>query len=169
MLQYRFALAAALVGCAPAERTAKPQPPSPPGPEPISCTSIGCQNGLEIEFVRAAWPSGDYRIGVDVDGKTTTCEGSLPLKACDAGASFVCSGTPGVTLGESGCALPAASHSLSGLSLETTTASQVTLTLEHAGALIGTTTFQPEFSDVRPNGPDCPPLCRNAGRRLRLR
>ncbi len=156
-------------GCSPTDRGRASPPQPPPGPAPVACTEIGCENGLEIQFVRSAWPDGEYRIQVDVDGAMTSCTGTLPLKPCDAGASFACTGAPGVQLSESGCALPAQSHALSGLSLDTTTASRVTLTIEHAGALIGTTTLEPEFRQVRPNGPDCAPVCTNAGMRLKLR
>jgi hypothetical protein len=167
--QLAFCFLLCLAGCTPTERTGAAADSPAAGPTPVACTGIGCQNGLEIEFMRSAWPAGEYRIQVDVDGAMTSCTGTLPLNACDSGPSFACTGAPGVRLSESGCALPASGQGLAGMSLETTSASRVTLTIEHAGALIGTTTLQPEFRQVRPNGPDCPPVCTNAGMRLKLR
>lgn len=162
------ASALSIVACSGASAPSPSTPPPPPAPAPRACTEIGCEDGLRIELVRAAWPAGNYRVQLDVDGTTTTCSGQLPLRPCEQGPSFNCEGAP-VRFGESGCALPAEAHSITDINLPTTSAQRVTLTLEHDGALIGTTTLTPEYNEQRPNGPDCPPVCRNAGLRLKLR
>lgn len=142
-------------------------PAEPDGPR--ACTEIGCNDGLELEFARQTpWPAGSYRVTLRVDGKSMACQGELPLRACDAGPSFQCD-DPSLTLGESGCALPAEQHGLSGLHMAVSAATDVSLVIEHQGALQATAKLSPTFQTSQPNGPGCEPVCRNAAMRLNLR
>ncbi len=148
---------------------ATPSRASAPSPQDRPCTKIGCQNGLQIELVRPTpWPPGSYRLTLGIDGKRVSCEGSLPLPACDAGPGFQCE-DDSLTLGESGCALPPEQHGIASLNSTATEGSDVSLTIEHDGALNATAKLRPAFQDVQPNGPGCEPVCRNAGLRLNLR
>ncbi|MBK7581919.1 MAG: hypothetical protein IPI67_17145 [Myxococcales bacterium] len=39
---------------------------------------------------------------------------------------------------------------------------QLTFTLSSAGSVLVTSTASPTYSTQQPNGPDCPPTCKNA-------
>lgn len=73
----------------------------------LSCTQMWCQEGTTLMLNGGAWKAGDYTFTVTADDKTVTCKGSLPFKTCDG--SVTCDGE-GVTIGESGCAMPADTH-----------------------------------------------------------
>jgi hypothetical protein len=131
------------------------------------CTSLGCVDGLQIEMSpNASWPAGVYRFVIVADGEQTVCEGSLPLRACDQGPSLSCTGG-GVMIGESGCALAAAQHGFSDIHLQAGPAN-VTVTIERDGAEMVRKTFTPTYRDAMPNGPDCPPVCRQASDQFAL-
>ncbi len=125
-----------------------------------ACTSMGCVDGLHIDLSPDVWQAGSYRFVVVADGKQTTCEGSLPLRACEQGPSLSCTGE-GVLIGESGCALPATQHGFSDIHMQAGPSS-VTVTIERDGAEIVRKTFTPAYQEAMPNGPDCPPVCRQA-------
>ncbi len=131
-----------------------------------ACTNIGCINGFHVALQSDAWPAGAYRVRVTADDKTVTCEGNLPLKACDQGNSLKCDGA-GVLIGESGCALPAEQHSLSDLHLEGTP-KQVRVSVEYNGIAIAQADFTPDYQVTRPNGPNCEPECTQASATLRV-
>lgn len=142
--------------------------PTHGGAEPRACTEIGCDNGLMLNFLAdSGWQPGNYRVVVDVDGQPVSCHGSLPLPACESGGGFQCD-SPDVRLGESGCALPPEQQGLSDIHLETTSATEVSVTIERDGQLMATTVLKPSFQRVQPNGPDCPPVCTTAAINLPL-
>jgi hypothetical protein len=124
-----------------------------PGVEQRGCTEIGCENGVNIDFVFR--DRGSYVIAVTVDGKKTTCRATLPLpkdffEACDGSEVF---------LGLVGSQLPADQQSIDGLKLPAATnAASITIEATRDGISLGQKTFKPAY-DVRPgpNGPDCEP------------
>ncbi|MEZ4381251.1 MAG: hypothetical protein R3A79_07870 [Nannocystaceae bacterium] len=123
------------------------------------CTQIGCMSGLRIGLEpSAAMPAGAYTFDVELDGVTTTCEGALPLKACEAGPSVTCS-TDAVVIEASGCAMGPEHQSFSGVLLDGQHPQRVKLTIRRDGATIGEADFTPEYVRTTPNGPDCPPVC----------
>jgi hypothetical protein len=133
---------------------------------PQACTEIGCQDGLLIRVTPTeAWPHGAYTFTVEADAKTTTCTGSLPLPACGT-PGLTCDG-PGVTIGESGCALDPAQHAFADIMFEATPTS-VTVGVDLDGRTIASQTFTPEYQTVQPNGPGCDPICTNASVELPL-
>lgn len=73
----------------------------------ISCTQMWCQEGTTLMLKGDVWKASEYTFTVKADDKTVTCKGSLPFKTCDG--SVTCDGD-GVTIGESGCAMPADTH-----------------------------------------------------------
>ena len=127
---------------------------------------MGCVDGLHIDLSPDVWQAGSYRFVIVADGTQTVCEGSLPLRACEQGPSLSCKGK-GVLIGESGCALPAAQHGFSDIHLQAGP-TNVTVTIERDGAEMVRKTFTPTYQDAMPNGPDCPPVCRQAGDRIAL-
>ena len=166
-MKYRLfaGLTAALSGCS---GTAAPPPQGQP-PAPQACTTLGCTSGLELQLVRATpWPPGTYRITLRVDDKSTSCEGKLPLEPCDRGPTFRCTDAS-LSVAESGCALPADQHAITGLSSKGTQAKKVSLAIEHQGSIQASAQLSPTFQTVQPNGPGCEPVCETAAMRLQLR
>lgn len=124
-----------------------------PGVGQRSCTELGCENGVNVDFVLR--DRGSYVFVVDVDGSKTTCRATLPLPkgafdACDKDEVF---------LGLVGSQLPADQQSIDGLKLPAATnATSITIEATRDGISVGAKTFNPAY-DVRPgpNGPDCEP------------
>ena len=138
--------------------------------QPRVCTDIGCADGLQVAFSpNSGWQPGQYRFVIDVDGQVTTCEGSLPLRSCDAGPSLQC--TPAgdrIGVGESGCALPPEQHGFSDLRVGGSPAQSVTVTVSRDGAELVKKTLAPEYKTSQPNGPGCEPVCHNASEALAI-
>lgn len=157
-----FLLTVCALGCGGGSK----EPQAPDGV--ANCTAMGCIDGLHVDFSpNAGWPSGHYRFIVEAGGKTTTCEGDLPLRACSEGPSLRCDGE-GVMIGESGCALPPAEHGFSDLELRDGPA-EVRLTIERDGARLVTKSMKPAYRTTQPNGPGCEPVCRQAAERIDLK
>lgn len=142
-------------------------PPQSPTGGNQACTEIGCQNGLHLTWPQGSWKSGTYSVEVTLDGTKVTCEGRLPLAACDSGPTFKCSPGASVRVGESGCALPAAQHGLSGIDIESSPA-QVKIAVRRDGVEVSAQDLTPTYTDSRPNGPQCEPVCHQASAALVL-
>lgn len=128
-------------------------------PAPRRCTEIGCSSGFAVDFQRASsWPPGRYRVEVTTDGVASRCEVSLPL-SCNIDAS--CTGERSWTLGLSGCALPAASHALSGVMILSTPGT-VRIAVSRDDVSLAMGEFRPQYRTVQPNGPGCEPICTQA-------
>ena len=121
------------------------------------CNDIGCVNSFWLRVLpRSSWPEGAYRFVFDVDGHTLTCAGSLPLKPCGE-ASLTCDGA-GVSIGESGCALPASAQSFSDMRFGNyPIALSVDVFLSDAS--IAHAAYQPSYQVGQPNGAGCTPVC----------
>lgn len=166
-----------MIGCAkeaPSEHTgAAAQSLSEACPGPVSkpehgkaCTKMGCESGFSIVFQpKAPWPQGPYRFQFEIDGRTLTCTGSLPLKSC-AERNVICDGGD-VTIAESGCDLPAASHSFWSASFQGFPR-EVSVTAYLDGSQIGTLQHKPAYQRNQPNGPGCDPVCCSASSELTL-
>lgn len=72
------------------------------------CTEMWCNEGFTLNLDGGAWPAGAYQFAITADGTRTTCEGRLPFASCDNNTRC---DSDAVLIGESGCALPASSHS----------------------------------------------------------
>ncbi|UQA62862.1 hypothetical protein [Polyangium aurulentum] len=162
-----------LAACAsPSTDAPPPETPAPPAtPAPPSdrvCTEIGCLNGLSVDLQSAGgWKPGKYRFEFDFDGTATTCEATLPLRACDAGPSVTCSPNGAVTIGESGCALPPEQHGFSGFNVEGMPRS-VKVRITRDGATLAEATSTPSYRKVQPNGEGCPPVCQQGHEAVRV-
>ncbi len=132
-----------------------------------ACTDIGCQNGLRLTWPQGPWKPGAYSVEVTLDGTKVTCEGQLPLAACDSGPTFHCSSGASLRLGESGCALPPAQHGLAGIDIDTAPA-QVRIVVRRDGVEVSAQELAPKYTDSRPNGPQCEPVCHQASAELPL-
>jgi len=102
------------------------------------CTKMWCQEGLTLNFGGEAFKAGKYTFALDIDDRQVTCTASLPFKSCDGSVS--CHGqaegdTEGVTIGESGCALPPESHTFSSVMIQKVPQHlKMTITREKDGA-----------------------------------
>ncbi len=145
----------------PAVARACPDAPSLAATGATACTQMGCYDGYEIEVTPSeAWPAGDYRYIVELDGRTVTCTGSLPLQPCGT-ASMTCDGE-GVSITESGCALQPAQHAFGGVSIPELPQA-VHLRIEHDGASLVDQALTAKYATSQPNGPGCGPICCQGG------
>jgi hypothetical protein len=169
-MKYGLLIALGLVGCGKESREPPTQAtfalqqacPGPVAPlEPgKACTEVGCESGYVVVFQpKAPWPQGQYRFQFDVDGQVATCTGKLPLQQC-AHRNAMCEGAD-VTLAESGCDLPAASHSFWSASFGGSPR-EVKATAFLDGKPIGAATLKPTYERSQPNGPGCGPICCSA-------
>lgn len=132
--------------------------------EPKACTTIGCVDGYTLDFEASSWAPGKYTVELTVDGKSYTCEATLPL---DASSKSSCT-LPEVQLGLSGSALPAGEQGLVGL-VFTSQPTKVDVTIKLDGATLGQpASFTPAYKTSQPNGPECGPTCTNARDTLKL-
>lgn len=123
-----------------------------------SCTTIGCANGLTIDFTFKE--KGSYVVDVTIDGTRTRCTATLPLPAdpptaCDR---------LGVALTLSGSMLPADQQSIGGLYVQSTSARHITVRVTRDGVELGSLDSDVTWvTTPGPNGPDCEPKeCRAA-------
>lgn len=128
--------------------------------EPLACTEIGCVDGLTLTVVpEYRWQPGAYVFRLTLDGRTVTCKGSLPLKACGT-PSLTCDGE-GVMMTESGCALPPEAQGFGDVHVENGPR-QVAISITRDGQTLVDKTVTPTYRTSRPNGPRCAPECRQA-------
>ncbi len=163
-----------LVGCT-KEQPAPTQAMNPlleacPGPvaprKEGPCTKKGCENGLAVVFQpKAPWPEGDYRFQFELDGRTTVCTGRIPFRGC-AHRNAMCD-SPDVVLAESGCDLPAPSHTFWSATFATLPR-EVKASAFVNGKQVGNATLKPKYERSEPNGPGCDPICCSGTDELQL-
>jgi len=125
----------------------------------IACTEIGCGVAFSVQFQKSGtWLSGHYRVHVRLDGRTVECAADVPL-SCDAAPAC---DDPGVSLQLSGCALPAASHAITGVDILTDTPAEVSVEVLDESGSLASGTWHPSYLTSQPNGPECSPECRTA-------
>lgn len=129
--------------------------------EPLACTQMGCMNGLMLSVPpgRMQMP-GQYNFAFVLDGKQVACRGELPLKACGDGPSIRCD-KPGVTIMESGCAMPPETHEYGDIQIDGAPA-RVMVRITHNDRPFVTRTLNPSYVQSQPNGPGCGPVCTSA-------
>lgn len=128
------------------------------------CTQMGCIDGLILrpDENMLAQP-GRYEIRVFLDERNQTqvvCNGALPLKPCDQGASFSCSSNK-VRIGEVGCALPEEQHRIGDIYIFDTPR-KVIMVAKRDETPVLARTLRPKYIFTRPNGPGCDPQCVNS-------
>lgn len=124
-----------------------------------SCPAIACVNGLMLDFTLTE--PGKYALTLTSELGVVTCSATLPLPACDE-PQAPCS-DPDVIFTASGCALPAAQHSLGGLHFTQSYPKDLTLEVERDGSNVGTATLKPSYAHVaQPGGEACGPGCEQA-------
>lgn len=156
-----------LVLCVLAGACSKGQGPgSVPGER--ACTQIGCTDGATIALIKGTgWQPGGYSFALELDGAPVTCTASLPLKPCAAGPTTVCDPAERVEIVESGCALPVEQQGFTELRLPALV-QNVTVAITRDGEKLAESAFTPSYIELRPNGPDCDPVCRVAREQLTI-
>ena len=164
----------------PATTATAAEPPAPvPSTEPTGglidkikgqkiCTEMGCIDGFNVELEPKAWPKGKYKIVVTADDKSTTCEGALPLPACDKGKALTCKGDVKVMVAESGCALPPDQQAFGPFNFMGTP-KKVGIAISRDGKSVAKADFQPAYKTVQPNGPECAPTCNFASDKMTVK
>jgi len=111
-----FAVAASPIVVSAQEQTARRAAPSESiaplgnaGATPRACTMMWCQEGYMLSLNAPSWPQGYYNFKIIADENVYSCEGNLPLRECGM-PSVVCN-DKAVQVSESGCAMPADTHS----------------------------------------------------------
>lgn len=127
-----------------------------------SCTEVGCQSGFTLAFQNSAWPAGTYTVQAVTAAGPRTCSVVLPFS--DISPAVTCSGGA-MQLGTSGSALPAAQHSLVGITLPDLPA-QVTVTVKRDDKTLASQAFTPAYKTSQPNGAGCEPTCTQAAATL---
>lgn len=127
-----------------------------------ACTTVGCVDGLRVDF--SFNQKGSYVVEVTLDGVKTTCKATLPLSnppptPCDR---------EGVYLTLSGSALPADQQSIGGLLVTATTNNHVTVRVSRDGTILGAIDRTITWTTTPgPNGPGCEPAeCRSSSMTL---
>ena len=107
---------------------------------PVSCTEIGCVNGLSIEVATAETGDRDIDVTVEVGGETFACAGAFDaVDGLSCGDVYVAPTTDGFAIRVPTDADPPTAHLTVG-------------DYDTEVALDWETSF--------PNGEDCPPECR---------
>jgi hypothetical protein len=144
-----------------------------------SCTEIGCGEGVGVNVrpVGGTWPAGAYRLELGLDDVAGTCDFTVPedLPAMRGSAtSLTC--LDGATLllqqifdcrsiSEGGavsqtCEPVADQYELTLSAFGTPTT--LTLVLTRDGEELVSENRELTYTESRPNGPDCEPVCRQA-------
>jgi hypothetical protein len=151
---------------------------------PHSCTEIGCGDGVSVTlaFADRRWPNGEYVFEVVLDDVTHTCAFSWPVEQptpggidvpCDPGEleAFLrqevkCTEQRTADAVTQSCALLDGQYSLQ-LSRAGTPKS-LELHATRDGERLKDLALDLEYSEERPNGPDCEPLCWQSSQELQL-
>lgn len=134
------------------------------------CTKMGCVGALEVEVVGGdKLAKGKYVVDVEADGKKGKCTFVAPGFCGDKAPA--CDGEVEIFVQTLGCdatdkGAPAAK--INELRLPSTPAA-ATITVTRDGKKVGEAKLAPQYKEVRPNGPDCNPVCKQAKDRLEIK
>ena len=123
-----------------------------------ACTEMACQSGMRIGLRPAsgAWPKGTYRFQVVADDASTNCESTMPLPKNSEKPSCA---ADYVLLEESGALLPQAEQKYGAIQV-LRAAEKITVRVSRDGHELVQGTYAPSYRSVEPNGPGCPPTCK---------
>ena len=122
--------------------------PRPPVNGAGGCTHIGCQDQLVVEIRRDDGRASGLAVTASRDGQTTTCAapGVKDVPPCD---------------GEMTSTIVGGDRAQQVVEIRGTPAS-VEIELRDGARLVGRKRFTPQYLQRQPNGPGCPPVCRQA-------
>jgi hypothetical protein len=127
------------------------------GDSGLECQEEMCRNSLSVEVIRAdneAFFDGVYDFEITVSDGT---QYSLECYFAGYGASFDCSYGDSTMLG----AVMESGYQAIDLTL-LDAPETATFTVMYNDFEIGVRAFTPEYDEVHPNGPECPPVCYQA-------
>lgn len=147
--------------------------------ESLSCTLIGCSDGvhLEVRAARDAWPAGEYTVEISDGDDSHRCTATLPNPSLwtTESTTFKCGrtslsaflratqgcdderdgGTDGVTCGALVLEVPGNPSSMQ-------------VRIDRDGQTILDESVQPKYREMQPNGPGCEPVCERSSVELTL-
>jgi hypothetical protein len=120
----------------------------------VYCTQIACEDQLVVEVRRDDGRAPGLAVTVAHDGKSVSCPAPTPPDARHCGDEV----TSTIVGGDRAQQL-----------LEIRGAPRaVDIELRDGNRLVGRKKFSPQYQQRQPNGPGCPPLCRQATEAWRL-
>jgi hypothetical protein len=126
---------------------------APAGAGTVFCTQIACSDELVVELRRDDGRAPAFALTVMRDGKTTTCAAPGPQEVrCG----------PDVT-----SSIVGGDRAQQVVEIRGTPAS-VEIELRNGARVVGKKRFVPRYQQRQPNGPGCPPVCRQATEAWRL-
>jgi len=142
-----------LVAVVPAAAGCHHPPPAPPATAAVFCTQIACYDELVVELRRDDGTPPSFALTVSHDGKTTTCSAPGPqdVRCGNDVTSAIVGGDRAQQVVE----------------IHGTPAS-VEIELRNGARVVGKKRFNPQYQQRQPNGPACPPVCRQATEAWRL-
>ena len=148
------------------------------------CTEVGCQDqfSARITAATAFFPSGAHTVTVTADGVSLSCTFQYPAPALSGGGAVAPACSPGLLMGVGPAtvctevrhenAVELRCEPVPGQLVETIsvfgTPANVRLQQSAGGALLVDHSASPAYATVRPNGPECDPVCHQAAIELAL-
>jgi hypothetical protein len=134
--------------------------PSRPS-EDLMCTQIGCVDGLTLKvFPTHRWQPGDYLFEFELEGEKLSCKGQLPFRSCLEARNVQCS-SERVRIVQTGCALPPAEHGFGNITIADGPR-QIRIKIKRNDKITMERSLTPRYTILTPNGPECPPRCRQS-------
>lgn len=122
-----------------------------------ACTEVGCGTSLQVQFSGATDVPGRYRVELVADNVATSCEVSL-----DPNDRPVCSGANVLwhilAYPDKGDGVVR----IQGFELWSGTPAEIDFVVYRDDKIVGGETFRPTYTESRPNGEDCEPVCRQS-------
>ncbi len=114
------------------------------------CTMVGCSDGLWLDVVARCWPDGAYEVSGALDGEPFAFELVLPGPG---GGGASADGRVSARIDDRFL-----------LEIDDARSRTVELRIRRDELVVFEETWNPEYRKFRPNGEDCEPVCRVAGR-----
>ncbi|MES1172644.1 MAG: hypothetical protein ABUL77_05365 [Bacteroidota bacterium] len=133
-----------------------------------ACTLIGCTDQATIGIQKENGGPVTVALALDIDGRAVTCPAPAlnGFASCDTQVT-VASREVQTCVEETTATAKVLRCSGSGRFEQVVTINGtpkvVRITASDAGGVVGERSFQPLYATLRPNGPDCDPVCRQWG------
>ena len=119
----------------------------------LSCTEIGCSDGLAIHLTAEDFVDGVYVVQVIQPTSSELC--TFTVGTCDGGLDCIvdedCGGLYDLGAGSDEITL-----------MYPVLEGTLTIQIDADGTRVHDQSYDVQYVDTQPNGPDCPPTCRTA-------